>query len=77
MFLGLGVLESKPAGVSTMPRGPHDEEIEESDPEEIDKARKRLEELLRRRAPQPGGEPEEGTEAPKDPDRNPPPARNS
>jgi hypothetical protein len=58
-----------------MARGPHDNEIEETDPEE-DHARKRLEEFLKQRGPNPPSpesqEEQERPEEPQDPGRKPP-----
>jgi hypothetical protein len=56
-----------------MPRGPHDDEIEENDPEK-DHARQRLEELLRQREPNPPAprKDEDGGADSEEPGRNPP-----
>lgn len=58
-----------------MPRGPHDDEIDESDPDK-DHARQRLEEFLRQRGPNPppAGE-DDGADAPQDPGRSQQPSR--
>jgi hypothetical protein len=55
-----------------MPRGPHDDEIEVNDSEE-DKARRRLEEFLRQRVPNPDPEKEpdeDPTDVPQDPGKS-------
>ena len=55
-----------------MPRGPHDDEIEGNDSEE-DKARRRLEEFLRRRVPNPdpaANPDEDPTDIPQDPGKS-------
>ena len=61
-----------------MPRGPHDDEIHENDPDK-DHARQRLDELLKKREPDsPPADPQdedEGADAPQDPGRSQKPSR--